>query len=666
MSQSSPPDTIARIAALARSGRMDEAAAQAALALGSSPDDVALLALSGAIACHRGAFDQAVAPLRRAQAMRPDDPVIRANLADALFRTGDQAGARLLCDERSARADRTLRLARLGAYLAQENDDAAAAIAFYRIILAQVPDDWAAWNNLGNVHSAQGDADAAVRALTEAARHAPDAPPIRVNLGQALLDAGRAAEAVAVWQAASTHFADDPHPQLALFRHFSTTGDDEGAYAALTEAAARAPDRADIQADFGHIAGHRNEFVRAETAFQRALAVSPGFTPAIVGLAAVLERVNREDELDALRSRALAEGTDAPGIAFIDVLLLKRAGQFDAALAALDTVGDAVIPSRGWQLRGQLLDRLGRHDEAFVAFAAMNQAWLDDASAPQARAAHYRRDIADALALLTPDWLATWTPAPSQRRPSPIFLVGFPRSGTTLLDTMLLTVPAVRVLEEEPFITDIETELGGVAALPGLSAAAIEAARERYFAGVATVTDLDDATIVIDKHPMHLNKVPVIRRLFPDARFILALRHPCDVLLSCFITNFRLNDAMSNFLVLDDAAALYDLTFRNWQASTALFGVTPETIVYEDLVADPEAVLRPLFDALALPWADGQFDHRDAARARGVIRTASYAQVTEPIYRHAAGRWHRYAGHLAAILPVLEPWIRRWGYAPPA
>jgi tetratricopeptide (TPR) repeat protein len=663
MSQSSPPETIAGIAALARSGRMDEAAGRVAIALATSPDDVALLALSGAIACHRGAFELAATHLRRAHAMRPDDPVIRANLADALFQTGDHAGARRLCDEPSARADRTLRLARLGAYLAQENDDADAAVAFYRIILAQMPNDWAAWNNLGNVHSAQGDAAAAVHALTEAARHAPDAPPIRVNLGQALLDAGRAAEAVAVWRAAATQFADDPHPQLALFRHLSAIGDDEGAYTALTEAARRAPERADIQADFGHIAGHRNAFVVAEAAFQRALSTAPGFTPAIVGLAAVLERVNREDELAALRRRALAEAADAPAVAFIDVLLLKRAGQFEAALAALDTVGDAVIPSRGWQLRGQLLDRVGRHDEAFCAFAAMNRAWLEDASGPKARAASYRRNIEAGLALLTPDWLASWTPAPPLNRRSPIFLVGFPRSGTTLLDTMLLTVPAVRVLEEEPFITDIEAEFGGIAALPGLSPQAIAAARERYFAQVATVTDIDDHTIVVDKHPMHLNKVPVIRRLFPDARFILALRHPCDVLLSCFITNFRLNDAMSNFLDLDDAAALYDLTFRNWLASAALFGVVAETIVYEDLVIDPAAVLRPLFEALALPWAEGQFDHRDAARARGVIRTASYAQVTEPIYRHAAGRWQRYADHLAPIRPVLEPWIRHWGYA---
>lgn len=662
MSQSSRPETIARIAALARSGRMDEASAQVALALASSPVDVALLALSGAIACHRGAFELAATHLRRAHAIRPDDPVIRANLADALFQTGDHAGARQLCDQPSARADRTLRLARLGAYLAQEADDAAAAIAFYRIILAQQPGDWAAWNNLGNVHSALGDVEEAVRALTEAVRAAPDAPPIRVNLGQALLDAGRADQAVAVWQRASSDFPADPHPQLALFRHFGATGDDEAAFAALTEAARRAPDRADIQADYGHVAGHRNEFAASEAAFHRALVVAPGFTPATVGLAAVLERVNREDELDALRVRALAEGADPAAIAFIDVLLLKRAGRFEDALVALDAAGNAVIASRSWQLRGQLLDRLGRHDDAFAAFVAMNQAWLEDQSDPRARAARYRADIARGMALLTPDWLSQWTPSPPLSRRSPIFLVGFPRSGTTLLDTMLLTVPDVRVLEEESFLVDIETELGGIDALPGLSAQAIEAARERYFALAATVADIDDNAIVVDKHPMHLNKLPIIRRLFPDARIILALRHPCDVLLSCFITNFRLNDAMSNFLDIDDAAALYDLTFRNWEASSALFGVAAETIVYEDLVIDPEAVLRPLFAALDLPWPSGAFDHREAARTRGVIRTASYAQVTEPIYRHAAGRWQKYARHLDAIKPVLEPWIARWGY----
>jgi len=659
------PDTktaLTRIAGLARSGRMADAAVMAASAVADHPGDLTLLALAGAIETYRGESASALRYLQPAFALRPGDIVIRSNLAEALFKTGDAVAALALCDDASVNDPQGHRLARLGAAIAQDLDQDERAVALYRIVLDRDRADWASWNNLGNALAAVGRMDDAVAALSEAAAAAPDAPPIRLNLGETLLVAGRIEEGLAVLMQASADFPDDPHPSLALFRHHTATGDDGAAYAAMTEAARRAPARADIQADFGQVAGHRNDFAIAEAAFGRALADNPGFTPAVVGLAGVLERVNREAELDGLRDRAARGGAEMRALAFIDALQLKREDQFEAALAALDAAGDVVTPSRVWQLRGQLLDRLGRYDEAFAAFAAMNEAWFDDASQPRQRAAAYREDLAAARQLVTAEWLAQWSPAPALARRSPVFLVGFPRSGTTLLDTMLMAAPAVKVLEEEPFIADLELELGGVGALPGLSDSAIIAARERYFALAGGVVPLAPDTLIIDKHPMHLNKVPMIRRLFPDARFILAMRHPLDVVLSCFITNFRLNAAMANFLDLGDAAALYDQTFGSWEQARAGFALDVVEVRYEDLVADPERVLRPVFAAFDLPWPQGDFDHRTAARERGVVRTASYAQVTQPIYARAAGRWRHYEAHLQSVEPMLARWIERHGY----
>ena len=655
-------ETLTRIAGLARSGRMDDAAAMAAAAVAAQPDDVALLALVGAIECYRGNFGGALRYLQPAHAMRPGDVVIRSNLVDALYHTGDEIAALTLCDDASARDPQGQKLARLGANLAQAQDDQERAVSLYRIVVGREPGDWASWNNLGNALSALGRSDEAVAALTEAAKVAPDAPPIQLNLGETLLEAGRIEEALTVLQRAITTFPDDPHPHLALFRHYGAVGDDDAAFAAITEAARLGPDRADIQADFGHIAGHRNAFVPAEAAFERALVATPGFTAAVVGLASLLERVNREDELDTLYERAAGDGAEVQALAFIDAMRLKRADKFDEALAALDLAGDVLIPALLWQLRGQILDRLGRYDEAFAAFAAMNAAWVDDASQPRQRAARYRDDLVEARRLVTADWVADWSVASVGSRRSPVFLVGFPRSGTTLLDTMLMAAPSVRGLEEEPFIGDLEQELGGVAALAGLSDEAIVAARERYFALAGAVVPLDADTLIVDKHPMHLNKVPMIRRLFPDARFILAMRHPLDVVLSCFITNFRLNDAMANFLDLGDAAALYDVTFGYWEQARACFGLDVVDVRYEDLIADSESVLRGVFAALDLAWPEGDFDHRVAARERGVVRTASYAQVTQPIYARAAGRWRHYLAHLAPVEPVLAPWVERFGY----
>lgn len=654
---------LQQIVGLAQQGRLDEAARLVEGVIAHNPEDPAFLALGGAIEFHRRAPHRAISYLEKALGFRPDDPVIRANLVEALLQAGDVQGAYALCDKVHALGDPSLRLARLGAYLAQEVGEFATAVELYRHITSKVPADWASWNNLGNALTDLGKPEEAVVALEQAVSIAPDAPPIRLNLGETLLLVGRNDDAVDVLKRAAADFPEDPHPLLTLFRHYLANDAEEDAFSALKEASQRAPDRADIQTDLGHVAGQRNEFAQAEEALQRALATSPGYAPAFVGLAAVLERVNREAELESLRDRAVREGAEERVLAFIDALRLKRADRFEEALACLENAGDVMIASRKWQLRGELLDRLGRHDEAFVAFSAMNEAWQEDGGNPRARAAMYRHEGEEALALLTPDWVTSWSPPPPETRPSPVFLVGFPRSGTTLLDTMLMALPQVRVLEEEPFITEIERELGGVAALPELSDDAILAARTRYFERVEALVGSDAETIIVDKHPMHLGKVPVIRRLFPNARFILALRHPCDVLLSCYMTNFRLNSAMANFLDLADAAALYDLSFRHWSRARDLFDLDVVEVVYEELVASPEQVLRPVFERLGLPWPEGEFDHRKAARERGVVRTASYAQVTNPLYRHAAGRWLGYVDHLAPILPVLAPWIERFGYA---
>jgi hypothetical protein len=186
--------------------------------------------------------------------------------------------------------------------------------------------------------------------------------------------------------------------------------------------------------------------------------------------------------------------------------------------------------------------------------------------------------------------------------------------------------------------------------------------RALYFAEAARHVPITSETTLVDKFPLHLNKAPLIHRLFPEARIILALRHPCDAVLSCFITNFRLNHAMANFLDLTHAATVYDLSFGLFEKARAIMPLRVHPIRYENVVDDSRAELGPLFDFLGLDWHDGVLDHRETAAMRGIISTASYAQVTEPLYKRAAGRWQRYRKHLEPVLPVLAPWAERYGY----
>ena len=207
-----------------------------------------------------------------------------------------------------------------------------------------------------------------------------------------------------------------------------------------------------------------------------------------------------------------------------------------------------------------------------------------------------------------------------------------------------------------------ETVLGQVADLPNRSAAEFENAREAYFSELDRHADPNFDGLIVDKLPLNMLGLPVIHSLFPDARVIFAQRHPCDAALSGFLQSFTLNDAMACFLTIEDAADLYDVSMGVFSRARDLLAIATHTLVYENLVSEPEAALRPLLDFLGLEWRPELLDHRATAKSRGAIITPSYDQVTQPLSRTPSGRWRRYEKQLAPVLPVLLPWAERLGY----
>ena len=154
-----------------------------------------------------------------------------------------------------------------------------------------------------------------------------------------------------------------------------------------------------------------------------------------------------------------------------------------------------------------------------------------------------------------------------------------------------------------------------------------------------------------------------IHRLFPAAKFILVLRHPCDCVLSCFMQQFALNDAMANFATIEESANLYNEVMSLWQVYCDKLPLEVHTVKYEDVIADTRGTIEPLLSYLGVPWSDNILDYRKTAASRENINTPSYSQVTEKLYSTAAGRWTRYADQMEDVLPVLAPWIEKFGYA---
>jgi tetratricopeptide (TPR) repeat protein len=494
----------------------------------------------------------------------------------------------------------------------------AEAAARYEAVVAAAPDDWEIWNNLGNARRAAGDFEGALAALAKAAALRPGEIGVQFNFAGALAQAGRAEEAAA----------------------------------ALLTAAGRLPDDSPALLDLARALSALVRYDDAESLYRRA----PSHEASWLERGQMLERGNRLDRLPALIAEARESGLDLP---YLNALALDREGRSDEALAAALAIPPDEVPARRLALIGRLADKAGDAARAFAAYAEMNA--IAAAADPQMRgqAAAYRAHVAALAEMMTPDYAARWRPVAPGERPAPVFLVGFPRSGTTLLDTLLMGHPALNVLEEVPLLERSAAALGDFARLPELDEAETRRLRALYFEAL----DPADGRTVVDKLPLNLLGAPLIHRLFPDAKFIFAARHPCDVVLSCFMQPFDLNPAMANFLDLADSARLYALALGFWERAREILPLDVHTIRYEDLVEDKEAEMRSLLAFLGLPWNGRVLDNEATAAERGPIVTPSYAQVAQPIYKRARGRWERYRAQLAPVLPILAPWAEKMGYS---
>lgn len=648
----------------AAGGRLADACAIGESALAAGGDPAALNAMLGMLRQRAGDANAALAHLRLAHCAKPDDVRIALNLATGLIAKNEYREALEVASEPRAQADPSLQLHRLRAFAAQSLEDHEPAIASYEQVVATAPDDWESWNNLGNARRSAGDANGAVAALRRAAELAPDSPPVRLNLALALAAKGEVEEAEKQLLALA---ADYPSDTKALFELHAIRRElqrDEDALEAIVQAVERDPDNLELLLPLASQYIALLRFDLAEQTYRRARELEPANGLASLGLASVFELTNRTQDLSALVAEAEETSVDPTALNFIRAFDHRRAKRFEAGLQVLADVPDDYETPQRLHLLGQLLEGAGCYDEAFAAFSRMNVAALDDFTRPKERAARHRALVRQQREMVTAEWVQGWLQEPRRDpRPSPVFLVGFPRSGTTLLDTMLLGHPRVEVLEEEPTLRDANLLLPDFSALPSITDERVQAARDAYWRSAASLTPLEPGNLLVDKNPLNMNQLPLIHRLFPNARIILAVRHPCDVVLSCFVTNFRKNDGMASFLSLETAAELYDLSFAYFEQAQQVLQMPVHRVTYEKVVADRETELASLFEFLGLDWDDGVLRHEETAAGRGRIKTASYAQVTEPIYTRSSGRWEKYRRHLEPILTVLRPWIDKFGYS---
>jgi tetratricopeptide (TPR) repeat protein len=421
----------------------------------------------------------------------------------------------------------------------------------------------------------------------------------------------------------------------------------------------------------GYILDAGNSIAAARDSYERAAALDPGMAPALAGVAAMASRAGDHAAARAFAERALAldPGDVAAASALARVEL--EAGDAPAAAARLQALAERPLPPGSrLQVQGLLGDaraKAGQAAAAFHAYEAANAAWRDlhGKLVDPARPTH-RALVEGVIAGLTE---SAWPWPPLDLPPVPgeagrhLVLCGYPRSGNTLVENVLASLPGVVAIEERPTLADGDAWLAAdrLPELGGIAAADAGRLRAAYWAKVAACGVAPGAAALVDMDPLKSVQLPLVARLFPAAGVVLMRRDPRDVVWSCFHTNFAPNPSTFEFSSLERAARHYDAVMRLTELCLERLPLSVLVVHYEALVGDFDAETRRICDFAGLEWTPALRRFDRTARARGVS-TASVTQVHRGLY-NGAGQWRPFAAQLAPVMPLLAPWVERFGYA---
>ncbi len=482
--------------------------------------------------------------------------------------------------------------------------------------------------------------------------------------------AGRYREACADYEHVLRTTPQDPVTLTALARCLAALG--HFARAAAAARTALEADQAFAPAHY-HLAFALEQLGQLDDArltYEHAAALALTMPEAHARLAALAARRGDWASARAFAGHALALAPSDPVARFALIMADQAEGHFEqaemrarAASADLTLVPQA--RANAFSFLGDALDAQNRTAEAFQAYKranvmlkALHQAQFERPGVETGNRTVTR--LAAEFARIDPSVWSSPTPAAERRH---AFVLGFPRSGTTLLAQILAGHPDVAVLDEKPLLRDAILEFsarpGGLARLASATPDELDHWRARYW---TAANDAGARTgMLVDKVPLNTLHLPLIARLFPQAKIVFALRDPRDVVFGCFRRLFALNPYLYEFLSLDGAAAFYDNAMQLAARYRTGLPLAVHEVRNEDLIANPDDTIRGLGDFLGLETIPAMTDF--ARRAdRPAITSPGAADLVAGIRGESPAPWRRYGDVLKPVLPMLAPWIDRFGY----
>lgn len=406
--------------------------------------------------------------------------------------------------------------------------------------------------------------------------------------------------------------------------------------------------------------------------FENILCINPLHVETLVSLSRIHESLSQLKKAEDYADKALTIQPMNNTAKKSKAKILRRNGNYDEAIKILLTSTSSSEQDSSDILTnaelGILFDACHNSDKAYYHFSESNRLMSEKFKSNIFDKRRYI-DLIDKLSLSfnTKELEFSINSSTTFKEKSPVFLVGFPRSGTTLLDQILDSHDDIQVLEELPMIQAVikkmQDDLGGYPdGLLSLTDTEIVCLRTIYFDVINAKPGRNSAAILVDKLPLNIIHIGLILRLFPNAKFIFALRHPCDVVLSCFMQSFTPNESMANFYTLKDSINLYVKIMSLWLRYTESKLMNFHVIKYELLVKNFDKEVKMLLNFLGVEWSNDlrQFDRH--AKKRGLINTPSYSQVTQPIYQSSVNRWLRYKQYFEPFIDDIRPYLKCFSY----
>ena len=439
-----------------------------------------------------------------------------------------------------------------------------AAEPMYKALLDRDPDNSEALHLLGVIALQRQSMATALEFLDRAIALRSDQPQYHNNRGNVLLALRRLGEAEAAFRRATDLDPTFAEAWFNLGVAVQTQGRLSEARAAYERAIAERELYADARNNLGGILQLEGRVAEAAECFRRALALQPASLDVAGNLARALESLNQLEEARAIAERVLAVDPSHPAAVLVAAILDRREGQPATARKRLEKLLDGapppVVEANARAELGQVCDRLGDAPAAFAAFERSNELRARFPDAVASRPERFLSNVHRNAAFVTRERLAAWGAEPSDRS-APAFFVGFPRSGTTLMEQFLSGHPNLVPTEERSPLRWLREEIvasHGLDAYPecleGLSASELASLRVQYWRKAeALAGGALEGRRLVDNQTLNITDLGLMARLFPGTPIVVALRDPRDVVLSCFMQKLRPNDAMAHFFTLSRA-----------------------------------------------------------------------------------------------------------------